>query len=119
MTSVDRAALSAYCAAWSRWISAEENVQRFGAVIRSPKTGFPIQNPHVGVANTALQIMHRFLIEFGMTPSSRARLSVEAAPKSADPFTEFMASIGGAEVDGAEVIFDDDEAEQNIRAESN
>jgi len=88
-------------------------------VIKSPKSGYPIQNPYVGIANTSLQMMHRFLIEFGLSPSSRSRISVEAAPKSADPFTEFMASIGGAGVDGAEVIFDNDEAEQDIRAESN
>ena len=111
--------MAAYCAAWSRWVTAEENIQKFSAVIRSPKTGYPIQNPHVGVANTALQIMHRFLIEFGMTPSSRARLSVEAAPKSADPFTEFMSSIGGDEVAGTEMTFNDEEADADIRAESN
>src|ERR1700750_2174369 len=64
LTSVDRAALAGYCAAWSRWVNAEENLQKFGAVIKSPKSGFPIQNPYVGIANTALDQMRKFGIEF-------------------------------------------------------
>lgn len=116
LTSVDRAALAAYCSSWSRWIDAEENVQKFGAVIKSPKSGYPVQNPYVGIANTSLDQMRKFLIEFGMTPASRARLSVEAAPKSADAFADFMSSIGGDEVPGAEVIFNDEEADaEHIR----
>jgi P27 family predicted phage terminase small subunit len=99
LTTVDRAALAAYCSAWARWINAEEQVQKFGAVIKSPKSGFPIQNPYVGIANTALDQMRKFAIEFGMTPSSRSRISAssDGASKDADPFTSFMDSIGGSE----------------------
>jgi P27 family predicted phage terminase small subunit len=97
LTTVDRAALAAYCAAWSRWTDAEINIQKFGTVIKSPKSGFPIQNPYVGVANTALDQMRKFAVEFGMTPSSRSRISVTDGSKSDDPFTEFMASIGASE----------------------
>ena len=39
LTEVDRAALAAYCVAWSRWIDAEANVRKFGGVIKSPKSG--------------------------------------------------------------------------------
>lgn len=103
LTSVDRAALAAYCAAWSRWITAEENVQKFGAVIKSPKSGYPVQNPYVGIANTSLQLMHRFATEFGLTPSSRVRLSVDAAPPSSgDAFTDFMAALGAGDTEDEE-----------------
>ena len=97
LTSVDRAALAAYCSAWSRWITAEESIGRFGLVIKSPKSGFPIANPYVGIANTALDLMRKFLIEFGMTPASRSRIQVIPA-ESTDPFAEFMKGIG-ADVD--------------------
>ena len=97
LTTIDRAALAAYCAAYSRWINAEEQVQRFGAVIKSPKSGFPIQNPYAAIANTAIDQMRKFASEFGMTPASRSRLSV-GTPTSADPFTEFMTSIGAEEI---------------------
>jgi P27 family predicted phage terminase small subunit len=101
LTSIDRAALAAYCAAWSRWITAEVNVQKFGAVIKSPKSGFPIANPYVGIANTAMTNMRAFLIEFGMTPASRSRLSIEPGQKSTDPdtlFTQFMQGLGAEDI---------------------
>lgn len=96
LTSVDRAALAAYCAAYSRWVAAELNIQKFGTVIKSPKSGFPIQNPYVSVANTALDHLRKFAAEFGLTPASRTRLQVEPRQnqKDSDPFAAFMASIG-------------------------
>jgi len=97
LTEVDRAALAAYCASYSRWAQAEAQVQKFGAVIRSPKSGYPVPNPYVGVANTALDHMRKFLVEFGMTPASRSRIQVE--PTTADdPFEAFMAQIGAEEI---------------------
>jgi P27 family predicted phage terminase small subunit len=96
LTELDRAALAGYCASWSRWVDAEENVQKFGTVIKSPKSGFPIQNPYVGVANTALDQMRRFMVEFGMTPSSRSRIQV-APPAGEDPFEQFMKGIGAGD----------------------
>ncbi len=100
LTAVDRAALAAYCAAYSRWANAEENLQKFGAVIKSPKSGFPIANPYVGIANTSLTLMRQFLTEFGMTPASRSRLAVaDSGTKSADPFATFMQSIGGLDIE--------------------
>jgi P27 family predicted phage terminase small subunit len=93
LTVVDRAALAAYCTVYARWIDAEEQIQKFGTVIKSPKSGFPIANPYVGVSNTALDLMRKFCVEFGLTPASRTRLQVEPA-SGTDPFEEFMAEIG-------------------------
>jgi P27 family predicted phage terminase small subunit len=44
LTIIDRAALAAYCQAWGRWVEAEDNIQRFGAVIETSK-GLPLVNP--------------------------------------------------------------------------
>jgi P27 family predicted phage terminase small subunit len=93
LTSVDRAAMGAYCCAYSRWAEAEKQIQKIGTVIRSPKSGFPIANPHVSISNTALDLMRKFCVEFGLTPASRTRLQVEPAGRE-DPFAEFMAEIG-------------------------
>jgi P27 family predicted phage terminase small subunit len=92
LTSIDRAALAAYCQTWSRWIDAERNIAKYGPVVKSPKSGFPCANPFVGIANRALDLMLKFAIEFGLTPSARSRLQV-APPSSADPFEDFMAGI--------------------------
>jgi len=98
LTSIDMAALAAYCQTFSRWAAAEENIAKFGAVIRSPKSGFPIANPYVGVANTALTLMRQFAAEFGLTPASRSRLSIDPGQKPADPFSAFMASLGAEDI---------------------
>jgi P27 family predicted phage terminase small subunit len=97
LTLIDRAALAGYCSAWSRWVAAELNIQKFGTVIKSPKSGYPVQNPYVGIANTALDQMRKFATEFGLTPASRSRLHVEADGQSTDPFEAFMAGIGAVE----------------------
>lgn len=113
LTSVDRAALAAYCAAYSRWASAEEQIQKFGLVIKSPKSGYPVPNPYVGIANTALDLMRKFASEFGMTPASRTRLSVEPPKGSQDPFEAFMQQIYQGEV-----ATDDSTEDETVRNES-
>ena len=97
LTLIDRAALAGYCSAWSRWVAAELSIQKFGTVIKSPKSGYPIQNPYVGIANTALDQMRKFATEFGLTPASRSRLHIETDGQFTDPFESFMAGIGAAE----------------------
>jgi P27 family predicted phage terminase small subunit len=107
LTSMDRAALAAYCSAWSRWIAAEQSIAKFGTVIKSPKSGYPIQNPYVGIANTALDNIRKFGVEFGLTPSSRSRLNVDTTPP-ADSFESFMAGIGADDIVAPEEITQSD-----------
>ena len=75
MTRVDYASFAAYCVTWARWVEAEEIIAKEGFIITTTH-GNIIQHPAVGVANKALELMHRFLTEFGMTPSSRAKVTV-------------------------------------------
>jgi P27 family predicted phage terminase small subunit len=97
LTNVDRTALAGYCAAYSRWIKAEQELQTKAAVVKAP-SGYPMPNPYIGIANTALDKMLRFLVEFGMTPASRSRLQVDP-PSSEDPFAEFMRNIGAEDTE--------------------
>lgn len=93
LAAVDRAALAAYCQCWSRWCDAEEKIREVGTVVKSPKSGYPIQNPYVSIANTALDQMRKFLIEFGLTPASRSRISLDLSTGTRDDaFDAFMAS---------------------------
>jgi P27 family predicted phage terminase small subunit len=102
LSAVDRAALAAYCAAWSRWISAEEGIQKHGTVIKSPKSGYPIQNPYVSISNTALDLMRKFLIEFGLTPASRSRISLDLGTGTTeDSFDAFMRTPSTAQLSKA------------------
>jgi P27 family predicted phage terminase small subunit len=81
VTRLDRAALAAYCQAWSRWIDAEQKIRTAGAVVLSPKK-YPMLNPYLVVANRAMAQMRQFLTEFGMTPSARSRVHTDATPDS-------------------------------------
>ncbi len=93
ITTIDRPALAAYCAAWARWVDAEQRLVEFGVVIKSPK-GFLVQSPYLSIANRAMEQMMKVLVEFGMTPSSRTRVTTRRllpgpATKAADPLEEF------------------------------
>jgi P27 family predicted phage terminase small subunit len=93
LTIVDRAALAAYCAVYARWADAEQKIEKHGTVIKTV-SGNAIQNPYVGVANRALDLMYKFQSEFGMTPSSRSRLSVSPSSQvPAGSWDEFCADI--------------------------
>ena len=78
LTQLDRAALAAYCGAYSLWAEATENIQKFGTMVKSP-SGYPIQSPYVSIANRQAEIMMRIASEFGFTPASRSRISTPAA----------------------------------------
>ena len=102
LTIVDRAALAAYCTAWGHLVEAERAMQR-SYVIRLPTgvekngkilTGVEVLNA-VGSQwsryKTAMQQVRAFCVEFGLTPSSRGRMSLPE-PKDEDEFEEFLES---------------------------
>ena len=77
LTATDADALAAYCEAWVTWKQATQKLRQFGLVVKSPKDGdLPVISPYVKIAHHAMGQMRAFLIEFGMTPSSRARVQV-------------------------------------------
>jgi len=81
LTSLDRAALAAYCGAYALWAEATEAIQKYGAMVKSP-SGYPIQSPYVSIANRQAEIMMRIASEFGFTPASRSRI---ATPSATEP----------------------------------
>ncbi len=95
LTRIDRAGLAAYCQVYSDWVEAEAMIRKTGTVIKSPiKTtvhrkkdgsevtestgGYPMQSPFLAIRNKCLELMHKYLVEFGMTPSSRTRVNTTA-----------------------------------------
>lgn len=77
VTAADRATLAVYCQQWGRAVAAEQEVALLGDIVKSP-SGYPIVNPHLGVANKAVLLMLKYAVELGITPSARTR--VTAAP---------------------------------------
>ena len=79
LTNLDRAALAAYCGAYALWAEATVQIEKYGAMIKSP-TGFPIQSPYLAIANRQAEIMMRIASEFGFTPASRSRIATPPPP---------------------------------------
>lgn len=82
LTQLDRAALSLYCVAYGRWATAEKELAVLGMVVRT-RDGNLIQNPYLCIANRAAKQMSEMLAEFGMSPSSRTRVTA-TKPTEAD-----------------------------------
>jgi len=84
LTKIDRNALTRYCQTWSRWKKAELFIQKNGEVYTLKDDAGKIkiiqQFPQVSIANKAGQALTKLEAEFGMTPSSRSRITV---PESA------------------------------------
>jgi P27 family predicted phage terminase small subunit len=85
LTDIDKTALAIYCQAWARWLEAEEQLAKYGTVIMTPSS-FPVQSPYLAIANKAMEQMTRILVEFGMSPSSRSR--VTPGPRPHKPLLE-------------------------------
>jgi P27 family predicted phage terminase small subunit len=77
-TEIDRDALVAYCRVYARWDRAEKKLDQEGDTVTSPN-GYIMPSPYLAIANKALEQMHKFLTEFGMTASSRTRVKVGGA----------------------------------------
>ncbi len=73
LTVVDRAALAAYCAAYGRWVEAEEKLKETPTLFKTP-AGYVQQSPWLGIANKQLELMGRYMVELGITPASRSRV---------------------------------------------
>jgi P27 family predicted phage terminase small subunit len=93
LSSIDQAALAAYCGAYGRWRAAEEELEKLrnekgslNALILKTVSGNYIQQPLIGIANKAAGDMVRFAAEFGMTPAARARLGLDASRQSKSKF---------------------------------
>ena len=103
LAQIDRAALSAYCQAYSRWVRAEQAIAEMakrdeltrGLMIKTTN-GNAISNPLVGVANKAMADMVRYAAEFGMTPSARSRIDADRAAKAQeqDPAERYFPQKG-------------------------
>lgn len=87
LTLVDRAALAAYCEAWSTHKEAVGDVKRNGIKLEIERERFSrngdslgvdvivVPNPAVKVQKEMASLMRGYMAEFGLTPYSRSRLS--------------------------------------------
>jgi len=91
LTVVDRAALEAYCVVYARWQKAEKALVDHGGLTFETATGYVQQRPEVAIANNAVKVMKELMGQFGMTPSSRTRVSVPV--KEPDPRDDYLMTL--------------------------
>lgn len=85
---VDRAVLAGYCQAYERWVDAERALREEGALVVSPN-GYHMPNPNNTLANQALGMMHKYMLELGLTPASRVKLA-KGEVSVDDPLEQFL-----------------------------
>lgn len=88
LSRADRDMLVLYCEEYTRYRDAQDVIEREGMFITTDK-GNVIQHPAVGIVHKAIALMHKILVEFGMTPAARAKVSASKRPDESDPFAEF------------------------------
>lgn len=87
LSNFDRGAFAAYCQAWSTYVAAQRQIDAnakkkntAGGLLATTAAGNVIQDPLVGIRNTALRDLVRYASEFGFTPASRVRVGYMAPP---------------------------------------
>jgi len=80
LTKIDGTALAAYCDCFAQWAEASAKIKKQGMTIETEKNG-PVISPYLKISNAAVDRMRQFLVEFGMTPSSRSKVKAAPAPE--------------------------------------
>ena len=83
LTVIDSDSLAIYAQLFSRLLKLEKDIKKEGLMLNDKI------NPKVVEARLTIQQVRQFSAEFGMTPSSRTRLSV-VNPDSGDEVDEFL-----------------------------
>ncbi|GAA4911319.1 phage terminase small subunit P27 family [Streptomonospora salina] len=87
LKSEDRAALAAYCEAWSTFVTATRQVQKEGITVEAAQGTLP--HPAVAIARNAAKEVRAWAAHFGLTPSTEQALGRKADDGSEDenPFS--------------------------------
>ncbi len=76
LSKSDVAIMSLYCDTWSEYIKVRRDVDRFGYVMISKKTGMPFMTPHLSIESMLKKQLMQILPAMGLTASSRSQIHV-------------------------------------------
>lgn len=92
LTKIDRTGLIGYCMVYSRWLRAERELLK-GFTYQYVDKGFQkkrTNKPEVIIARDALNQVRAFCVEFGLTPSARARMLTPSSAGDEDPLDKLL-----------------------------
>ena len=75
LTEADITGFIGYCQSWARYVEAEKYLSDNDTIFIT-NTGYMQQVPQVGMSQKYLKLCQSFMTEFGLTPSSRGKLSL-------------------------------------------
>lgn len=87
LTQADITALRLLCQARFYMEEYKRELATNGAICMTPN-GFPVQSPYVQLYNKAFDQLNKMLIEFGMTPSSRSKVTAIEKETGSDPWAD-------------------------------
>ena len=89
LTIVDGPALTSLCEAYAEWRQAAAIIRKEGLTLETP-TGYLQERPEVAIAHKAQMRVKAWAAEFGLTPASRSRISVNQKEESEDPMEDLV-----------------------------
>jgi P27 family predicted phage terminase small subunit len=90
LTPADRALFAAYCRAYSRLVHADRFLRRQESLVYATPSGSIKPWPQEAIANQAVETMRKIATEFGFTPSSRSRITLEDREASKSKAAAFL-----------------------------
>jgi P27 family predicted phage terminase small subunit len=94
LTKTDVVGLEAYCKCWSRYREAEEQMDQINTTFFKTPSGYVQQLPQVAIAQKYLKLCKDFMIEFGLTPSSRGRMLLPNEKDETDEMERLLRESG-------------------------
>lgn len=89
LTDMDMAMLAAYCTVYARWVECETFLEKYGTIERKMDSkGNQVHKarPEAQLADKYLSQLKSLCSEFGMSPSSRGKMSLPSEKESKDEF---------------------------------
>lgn len=94
LSQTDVPSLVAYCEAWANYVEVKTQLKQVGRLIKTPN-GHVQSNPLVSQFNQLDNALRRWLVEFGLTPSSRSRIHVENKSEENSGKSRFFQNLTG------------------------
>lgn len=87
LTEADYIALGNLCQSYSTMIDAQRKLSKAGILYKS-QSGYIQQSPLLGIVNSQMTLINALVREFGLTPSSRTRVSTVEEPRRRNKFAD-------------------------------
>jgi P27 family predicted phage terminase small subunit len=104
-TELDQYAVSMLCEVWGQWVEAKRMTRKTGGpILKATDTGNLYQNPWYHVQNKAWEQLRKIIGEFGLTPSSRSKITLTSEEDEPSLAELLFNSIGLDVVDGGDGV---------------